>query len=495
MAKRKSPIAKSFINNSIGAIFSAIEIHNKPSIKYRYEIVVLLVINAWELLLKGYLYKFHRDVKLFQKDGTSKPFENCVNIANQKIGKTFNPTKENLLLLYLYRNQVAHSYVKELDSIIYAVIKKTIIFYSDFLKEHFKIDLSDTSDLILLPIGFKKMISPVDYISNKSAIENAPEELKKFIKSIIESTKRLNDDNLSESIFVDFKINLTNVKEIKNADIIAGIDNSKTQEVLIRVEKPSKKIISSSEGQKVVLTRRKEEIQGILYYEQLDDGIFDEINNLVEANQILAKDNSRFMLGLPIYYRIYAERQFVNYNVNNFKTFAFTGMLDFYAPFLYWLIKLPDKTIAELLFAVYQQCKSPKINNLNKIVFLLGNKAIRILNELYEEDYKMQVQKPQHYYSFKTLIKSKRSNPILKCIGVSQTARIFIQNDKKEYTYQTFLDDTNFALNKLSSVCKDVFEGYTMNRSVARDLDYIVYSSELASRHENISAEIEKVFK
>lgn len=65
MRKRKSPIAKSLINNSTAGIFSAIEIHNKPTIKYRYEIVVLIVLNAWELLVKGYLYKYHKDIKLF----------------------------------------------------------------------------------------------------------------------------------------------------------------------------------------------------------------------------------------------------------------------------------------------------------------------------------------------------------------------------------------------------------------------------------------------
>ena len=81
MRKRKSPIAKNLINNSISGIFSAIEIHNKPRIKYRYEMVVLLVLNSWELLLKGYLYKHHKDVKLFLKDGTSKPFAKFCLIA------------------------------------------------------------------------------------------------------------------------------------------------------------------------------------------------------------------------------------------------------------------------------------------------------------------------------------------------------------------------------------------------------------------------------
>jgi hypothetical protein len=173
MRKRKSPIAKSLLKNSIAGMFSAIEIHNKPTIKYRYEIVVLLVLNSWELLLKGYIYKFHKDVRLFLEDGTTKPFENCLNIVNSKIGRDFNAVQENLKVLYNYRNQVAHFYISELDPIVYSLVSKNVIFYSKFLITYFSIDLSKVSDLILLPIGFKKPISPIDYISNNSINKNA----------------------------------------------------------------------------------------------------------------------------------------------------------------------------------------------------------------------------------------------------------------------------------------------------------------------------------
>ena len=56
--QRRPPIAKNLVRNSIAAIFAAIEIHNKPIFSYRYEVVVLLFINAWELLLKAYIYKY-----------------------------------------------------------------------------------------------------------------------------------------------------------------------------------------------------------------------------------------------------------------------------------------------------------------------------------------------------------------------------------------------------------------------------------------------------
>lgn len=36
-------------------MYSAIEFHNKPRISYRYQNVVILIINARELLLKAYI--------------------------------------------------------------------------------------------------------------------------------------------------------------------------------------------------------------------------------------------------------------------------------------------------------------------------------------------------------------------------------------------------------------------------------------------------------
>jgi hypothetical protein len=49
---RKPNVSKRLVENSISAMFGAIEIHNKPIFSYRYETSVILFINARELLLK-----------------------------------------------------------------------------------------------------------------------------------------------------------------------------------------------------------------------------------------------------------------------------------------------------------------------------------------------------------------------------------------------------------------------------------------------------------
>jgi hypothetical protein len=112
--KRKSPVAKSLLHNSKAAILSAIEVHNKPLFSYRYEVCVLLVINAWELLLKAYIYKHLKKVKLFRKDSTTKPFDECLECVAANLGNKFAPIHESIKLLYGYRNNMAISEIPKL---------------------------------------------------------------------------------------------------------------------------------------------------------------------------------------------------------------------------------------------------------------------------------------------------------------------------------------------------------------------------------------------
>ncbi len=64
--------AKKLLNKSISAAVAAIEIYNKPQFEYREENFCILMLNAWELLLKARLIEENQDIFKKKIDGDNK---------------------------------------------------------------------------------------------------------------------------------------------------------------------------------------------------------------------------------------------------------------------------------------------------------------------------------------------------------------------------------------------------------------------------------------
>jgi uncharacterized protein DUF3644 len=233
-ARRK--LSKKLKANARSAMFAAIEIHNKPIFKYRYEVCTLLMVNAWELALKSYIAKELKTVKLVKKNGTTKPFLDCVGCVASKLGKPFEPTKHNLEILYEYRNKIAHFYADELETVILGLLKSTVIFFSDFMEDHLDEKLYEAENLILLPIGFKKPVSPLDFLSNTSATKHSSNEVKAFLESIKKSSEQLQKQGFEDSVIVNYSMALVAESRIKNADLTAAINNATPQGTVIAIQ-------------------------------------------------------------------------------------------------------------------------------------------------------------------------------------------------------------------------------------------------------------------
>jgi hypothetical protein len=211
--------------------------------------------------------------------------------------------------------------------------------------------LAHNSNLILLPIGFKQSISPIDFVSNESILKSSSKEVKDFIHKIIQSSEKLSNQGIDEAIFIDLNINLTNVRNTGNADIIAGVNNTQGNPLNFDVSKNPKKFIASSNptAQEIRITRDVTQSQGLIMHEELSKGIFEEINNLIDVNHLLSTDSKKFILGEELYYRIYSERQHVSFNIELFETFTKGGFTQFYCPYLFWLTMLPPKIVGRII--------------------------------------------------------------------------------------------------------------------------------------------------
>lgn len=231
----KQKLQRSLVANARSAMFAAVEIHNKPVFEYRYEVCTLLVINAWELALKAYIAKELEAVRLIKKDGTTKPFPECLACVSSKLGKPFEPIRLNLEILYEYRNKVAHFYPEDLGIVVLGLLKASVLFFSDFMETHFAEKLYEAANLILLPIGFTKPMSPLDFLSNESATKECSSEVKAFLESIRKSSESLQKQGIDDSIIVNYSIGLVNESRIKNADLTAAINNALPQGNVIAV--------------------------------------------------------------------------------------------------------------------------------------------------------------------------------------------------------------------------------------------------------------------
>lgn len=226
MAKRKM-VQSNLMKNSISAYFAAIEIHNKPNISYRYETTALLLMNAWELVLKAFIKKFIKKKSIYTGDGHTISIDKAISYVEEHINaaepKAFTAIKENLLLIEEYRNNIVHYYNEQLEPYIFMLTAKAALNYVEFMKKYFSKDILAEDGLFILPLGFKLPFKPEDFLTKKAAQYVSTSESKEFIESIINVITDLNTKGVEDTIVVGFDIYLENVKKMKNSDLLVAI--------------------------------------------------------------------------------------------------------------------------------------------------------------------------------------------------------------------------------------------------------------------------------
>jgi hypothetical protein len=63
---------RALLANAMSALAAAVEIYNKPRIPYRDECTVILLVNAWELLLKAILSR--KRVRIYYRKRRNQPY-------------------------------------------------------------------------------------------------------------------------------------------------------------------------------------------------------------------------------------------------------------------------------------------------------------------------------------------------------------------------------------------------------------------------------------
>ncbi len=235
-----------FVEKSLCAALSAIEIYNKPDFRYREETFSILMTNAWELLLKAKALKDNNDkpesLYAYTNDGKVKINRsgNPLTIELRGLMKTGNlddVVQENLDRLIEIRDSAIHFIEDEtLAYVVYCLGSANLKNYNKLMDHWFNRNLKQYN-LYILPLAFAYSFHTLTALD----LDKKPECISRFLRSVAETQKSFSDKK--EFHFVcEIATKMVSAKKIiGDADIVAAIDpNAETvivEKVLAPIDK------------------------------------------------------------------------------------------------------------------------------------------------------------------------------------------------------------------------------------------------------------------
>lgn len=267
-------------NNAKAAMLAAIEIYNKPQIEYRDECFVILLVNAWELLLKAILAKNKQ--RLFYPKKREESYRSLsIQDALARVQNFFptdipyEPVVKNLELLVIYRNNAIHFYNHNRFSIvIYGLAQTSIINFSDLMRSIFNNDITMDMTISLLPLAFGPLPDPVEFLKKAKVDPPKNKAVAQFINEISQATADLEAQSFDTSRFLTvFSVKLQSIKKVSAADVVVGIASPASEADPLIIERRVDPNISHPLRRKEILEEIGPTLNGVKFTQHTFEAI------------------------------------------------------------------------------------------------------------------------------------------------------------------------------------------------------------------------------
>jgi hypothetical protein len=217
-------------DNACAAMIAAIEIYNKPNITYRDECTSILIINAWELLLKAIISKSKQSI--YYPKERNKPYRTLSVGDCLSKSKTFyppdipfEPVAKNIDLLLIYRNNATHFYnQKGFSALMYPLMQTSIINFRDIVLSIFKRDIKDLINIVLLPLSLGSSLDPIEFFKKEEMKSPLSKAVSQYVSEVAHATKELENEGFDTSrLLMIIRVKLESTKKYSSADLIAGV--------------------------------------------------------------------------------------------------------------------------------------------------------------------------------------------------------------------------------------------------------------------------------
>ena len=258
-------LTKKLLKKSQGAFLLSLEVFNKPTIEYRTESFSILFTNAWELLLKAYLFQASGGQKLsiFRRKKRNQKRESLW--IDKCLKKVFpndkNPVRKNIEYISEIRNEAVHLIIVELDPYFSRVFQSGVFNYFEYIEKWFGITLSEK-----LKPGFISLVSDEKALKDVSILKKKfNREDRQSISSWIERFKEL--EKLGAKAAVPITYSVAIVRNPKKSDMVFSKGRKGLQAIIVEKYRDieQKCPYRRKEAMALILKRLKGEIKFTVY--------------------------------------------------------------------------------------------------------------------------------------------------------------------------------------------------------------------------------------
>lgn len=212
-------ITEKLVEKSKEAFLMAIEIYNKPSIKYRVEGFSFFICNAWELMLKAHMIKTMGADSIYYKDNPNRTItlENCIKnvFTNDK-----DPLRKNLEKIIELRNTSTHFITEEYEMVYIALFQAAVYNFIEKIQLFHNVDMTD-----VIPQNFLTLTVSLNALNPDDILAKYPKEIaNKLIAANNDLSPIIAENNNRFAIRVVHDYFITKDKDAASA--IVRVDNS-----------------------------------------------------------------------------------------------------------------------------------------------------------------------------------------------------------------------------------------------------------------------------
>lgn len=277
--KEVTQVYEKLFENSLAAALSSIEIYNKPDFKYREEIFTILIINAWELLLKAKILKDTGDnlTSLYIMDkGSPKCNRSGMPLTidiiyAMNIISINKVVVDNIRALVDIRDTAVHFYHDDvLSYVLYTLGVASLINYQKLTISWFGKNLLEYN-FYILPLGFIynfKTLSMLD-------LSKSPQVIANLIKSVT-AAQSLAEQSNDFHFACELSIEMKSAKHFSSSpDISAAIDPTAKDAVIVQ------RLVNPIHKYPLTYIELCKKVKGALPHIKLD-----AINNIIRDHNI-----------------------------------------------------------------------------------------------------------------------------------------------------------------------------------------------------------------